>query len=71
MDYLLKEEVIEKVNVQTTVLSEINKKLVNPKTKDKSKKILKIIGIILAVVLAIDIIFLYFRNTSLSKTQYP
>ena len=62
MDYLLKEEVIEKDNVQITILSEINKKLVNPRTKDKSKKILKIIGIILSVVLAIDIIslILYF-----------
>lgn len=62
MDYLLKEEVIEKNDVRASVFSEINKKLVDPKNKDKSKKILKIIGIILAVVLVIDIVsmILYF-----------
>ena len=62
MDYLLKEEVIEKSDVQATVFSEINKKLVNLKNKYKSKKILKIIGIILAIVLVIDIVsmILYF-----------
>ena len=56
MDYLLKEEVIEKGDVQTSILTEISRKVVNPKNKDKSKKLLKIIGIILAVVLVIDIV---------------
>ena len=62
MDYLLKEEVIEKGDVQTSILTEISRKVVNPKNKDKSKKLLKIIGIILAVVLVIDIVsmILYF-----------
>ncbi len=62
MDYLLKEEVIEKNDVQASVFSEINKKLVDPKNKYKSKKILKIVGIILSVVLVIDIVsmILYF-----------
>ena len=62
MDYLLKEEVIEKRDVQTSILTEISRKVVNLKNKDKSKKLLKIIGIILAVVLVIDIIsmILYF-----------
>ena len=62
MDYLLKEEVIEKGDVQTSILTEISRKVVNLKNKDKSKKLLKIIGIILAVVLVIDIIsmILYF-----------
>ena len=56
MDYLMKEEVIEKGDVQTSILTEISRKVVNPKNKDKSKKLLKIIGIILAVVLVIDIV---------------
>ena len=62
MDYLLKEEVIEKGDVPTSILTEISRKVVNPKNKDKSKKLLKIIGIILAVVLVIDIVsmILYF-----------
>ena len=62
MDYLLKEEVSEKGDVQTSILTEISRKVVNPKNKDKSKKLLKIIGIILAVVLVIDIVsmILYF-----------
>ena len=62
MDYLLKEEVIEKGDVQTSILTEISRKVVNLKNKDKSKKLLKIIGIILSVVLVIDIVsmILYF-----------
>lgn len=62
MDYLLKEEVIEKGDVQTSILTQISRKVVNLKNKDKSKKLLKIIGIILAVVLVIDIVsmILYF-----------
>ena len=62
MDYLLKEEVIEKGDVRTSILTEISRKVVNLKNKDKSKKLLKIIGIILAVVLVIDIVsmILYF-----------
>lgn len=62
MDYLLKEDVIEKVDLQNSILSEISKKVVTPQNKNKSKKILKIIGIILAVVLVIDIVsmILYF-----------
>ena len=62
MDYLLKEEVIEKGDVQTSILTEISRKVVNLKNKDKSKKLLKIFGIILAVVLVIDIVsmILYF-----------
>ena len=38
MDYLLKEEVIEKGDVQTSILTEISRKVVNPKNKDKSKR---------------------------------
>lgn len=62
MDYLLKEEVTEKGDVQTSILTEISKRVVTPKNKDKSKKILKILGIIFAIVLVIDIIsmILYF-----------
>lgn len=62
MDYLLKEDVMEKDGAQTSILSEISKKAITPENKEKSKKILKIVGIILGVVLAIDIVsmILYF-----------
>lgn len=66
MDYLLKEEVTEKSGVQeygfTEKVDEISRKVMTDKNKSKAKKILKIIGIILAVVLAIDVIsmILYF-----------
>ncbi len=65
-DYLLKEEVTEKDSSYPTdfneKVKEISKKVMTDKNKGKVKKILKIIGIILAVVLAIDLIFiiLYF-----------
>ena len=66
MDYLLKEETTEKDGVQTSgfteKVEEIRRKVMTEKNKGKAKKILKIIGIILAVVLTIDIIsmILYF-----------
>ena len=62
MDYLLKEDVMEKDGAQTSIFSEISKKAITPENKEKSKKILKIVGIILGVVLAIDIVsmVLYF-----------
>ena len=66
MDYLLKEETTEKDGVQTLgfteKVEEISRKVMTKKNKGKAKKILKIIGIILAVVLTIDIIsmILYF-----------
>ena len=66
MDYLLKEEITEKDGVQTSgfteKVEEIRRKVMTKKNKGKAKKILKIIGIILAVVLTIDIIsmILYF-----------
>ena len=66
MDYLLKEEITEKDGVQTSgfteKVEEIRRKVMTEKNKGKAKKILKIIGIILAVILTIDIIsmILYF-----------
>ena len=66
MDYLLKEEVTEKSDAQasdlTEKIEEISRKVMTDKNKGKAKKILKIIGIILAVVLAIDVVsmILYF-----------
>ena len=66
MDYLLKEEVVEKSGVQESgfaeKVEEISRKVMTDKNKGKAKKVLKIIGIILVVVLAIDIIsmILYF-----------
>ena len=62
MDYLLKEDIVEKGETQTSIFSEISKKAITPENKEKSKKILKIVGIIFGIVLAIDIIsmILYF-----------
>ena len=66
MDYLLKEDVIEKNGVHasgfTEKVEEISRKVLTDKNKGKAKKILKIIGIILAVFLVVDIIsmILYF-----------
>ena len=66
MDYLLKEEITKKDGVQTSgfteKVKEIKRKVMTGKSKEKAKKILKIIGIILAAVLTIDIIsmILYF-----------
>lgn len=60
MDYLLKEEVTEKSGVQasgfTEKVEEISKKVMTDKNKGTAKKVLKIVGIILAAVLAVDII---------------
>lgn len=66
MDYLLKDDVTEKSSVQGSDFSEkveeISRRVIREKSKGKLKKILKIAGIILAVVLAVDIIsmILYF-----------
>ena len=68
MDYLLKDEVTEKTGSSvsestfTEKVTEISKKVMTDKNKGKAKKILKIIGIILAVFLVVDIIsmILYF-----------
>ena len=68
MDYLLKDDVTEKTGVSvsestfTEKVTEISKKVMTDKNKGKAKKILKIIGIILAVFLVVDIIsmILYF-----------
>lgn len=66
MDYLLKDDITEKDGVPTSIFTEkveeISKSLMSHKNKQRMKKILKILGIILAVVLAVDIIslILYF-----------
>ena len=66
MEYLLKEDVIEKNGAQasgfTEKVEEISRKVMTDKNKGKAKKILKVIGIVLAAVLAVDIIsmILYF-----------
>ena len=66
IDYLLKEDVIEKNGAQasgfTEKVEEISRKVMTDKNKGKAKKILKVIGIVLAAVLAVDIIsmILYF-----------
>lgn len=53
MDYLLKENITEKSGAIANVFAE---KVMTDKNKIKLKKALKIIGIILAVALAIDVI---------------
>ena len=68
MDYLLKDGVTEKTDTSVSEstfnekVTEISKKVMTDKNKGKAKKILKIIGIILAVFLMVDIIsmILYF-----------
>lgn len=66
MDYLLKDEVTEKIGTPTSGFAEkvekISQKMMTDKNKDKLKKLLKIIGIIWAVVLTVDVIsmILYF-----------
>ena len=68
MDYLLKDDVTEKTDTSVSEstfnekVTEISKKVMTDKNKGKAKKILKIIGIILAVFLMVDIIsmILYF-----------
>ena len=66
MDYLLKEEVTEKSGAQTSdfteKIKEISRNVMTEKNNIKAKGILKIIGIILAAALTIDIIsmILYF-----------
>ena len=60
MDYLLKEEVTEKSGAQTSdfteKIKEISRNVMTEKNNRKAKGILKIIGIILAAALTIDII---------------
>ena len=66
MDYLLKEEVTEKSGAQTSdfaeKIKEISRNVMTAKNNRKAKGILKIIGIILAAALTIDIfsMILYF-----------
>ena len=66
MDYLLKDDITEKSDTQVFVfgekIEEISRKVMTEKNRGKAKKILKIIGIIFAAFLAVDIvsIILYF-----------
>lgn len=66
MDYLLKEEVTEKEDVQASGFSQrvdqISRKVMTDKNKDIAKRVFKIIAVIFAIVLAIDILsmILYF-----------
>ncbi len=60
MDYLLKDEVTEKCAVEPSGFmgkaEKMGKKVLTEKNKRKAKKILKIVGIALTVLLAVDII---------------
>ena len=60
MDYLLKEEITEKTATQDVSLYERIKrtyeKLISEPNKSRAKRILKIAAIVLAVILAVDVI---------------
>ena len=60
MDYLLKEEITEKNGTQASLLNgnikELGRKALSDENKRKLKKALKITGIVLAVILAVDVI---------------
>ena len=62
MDYLLKEDITEKEGAQSSIFNEsvkeLGKKALTDKNKNKMKKILKIVGIVLGVILAVDVISL-------------
>ena len=66
IDYLIKEDLTTTNNNQTSCLAENNKgfyrNIINNKNKTKIKKILKIVGIIFAIIFVVDIIsmLLYF-----------
>ena len=66
MDYLLKEEIIERTGAQASgfagKVEVIGRKVMTDKNKSTVKKVLKIAGIVLAVFAAIDVIamILYF-----------
>lgn len=73
MDYLLKETVTEKDGGQGSSFSgkveEISRKILTTENKGKAKKLLRILGILLAAVLAVDMIsmFLYFFIIGMPK----
>ena len=73
MDYLLKETVTEKDGGQGSSFSgkveEISRKILTTENKGKAKKLLRILGILLAAVLTVDMIsmFLYFFIIGMPK----
>ena len=60
MDYLLKEDVTEKNGMNpsgfTEKVEEIGRKVMTEKNKGKAKNVLKIIGAVFAVFLAVDVL---------------
>ena len=60
MDYLLKDNIIEKTGTSSSVFTEkiceIRKEVMTEKNKYRAKKIIQMIGIILAMILIIDIL---------------
>ena len=60
MDYLLKDNIIEKTGTASFVFTEkvceISKEVMTEKNKYRAKKIIQMIGIVLAVILVVDII---------------
>ena len=76
MDYLLKDDVTEKTGASvsesnfTEKVTEISKKVMIDKNKGRTKKILKIIGIVLAVFLAVDIVSMILYFCVLGASHY-
>lgn len=66
MDYLLKDELTEKSGVQmsnfTEKVEEISKKVMTDRNKSTAKKVMKVIGVVFAVLMIVDVItmILYF-----------
>ena len=55
MDYLLKDEITEKSN-ESGAFCKIRKKVLSDESKGKYKRILKVVGIAFAVILAADVV---------------
>lgn len=62
MDYLLKAEITEKSSSTEGILEKIKNKATTDKNKRKAKKILKIAGVVIGAMLAVDVLsmILYF-----------
>lgn len=60
MDYLLKDNIIEKTGTSSSVFTEkiceIRKEVMTEKNKYRAKKIIQMIGLVLAVILVVDIL---------------
>lgn len=60
MDYLLKEDITEKTGIYTSPfvekIDEIGKKVMTDDNKEKAKKTIKILGILLGIMVLVDVV---------------